>query len=261
MPKPRLHISSVLGDHLLVVDSDDNESYFLALFLQRFKYQVLTVKTGSQALESMATSMPVLVLTTQRLSDMSGADLIKMINQSPGTTDVPVIVLDEANDVGAEKNLLNAGAAAYLTKPVEVEDLYRSIQTAIESTPRENIRINTSLPIAIDGVQLDYEGGEFVSVLSGQGMHVKMRRPRQPEMQHSVQIRIHDRNISAIAKVLYRQEPHNTLLPEPGMGLKFVQISQEDQRYIKQYILEEVTKGISFGGRKDFLKGPESNEA
>lgn len=255
MTKPRLHISSVPGDHLLVVDSDNNEAYFLALFLQRFKYQVLTAKTGAQAIESMAASMPVLVLTTQRLSDMSGADLIRMINQSPGTTDIPVIVLDEANDVGAQKNLLDAGAAAYLTKPVQVEDLYRSIQAAIESTPRENIRIDTSLPIAIDGVQLDYEGGECVSVLSGQGMHVKMRRLQQPKMQHSVLIRIHDRNISLVAKVLYRQEPHNTLLPEPGMGLKFVQISQEDQQYIKQYILEEVTKGVSYDGRKDFLKG------
>jgi len=43
MTKSRLHISSVPGDHLLVVDGDDNESYRLAMLLQRYKYQVLTV--------------------------------------------------------------------------------------------------------------------------------------------------------------------------------------------------------------------------
>jgi DNA-binding response OmpR family regulator len=261
MTKPHIHISSVPEDHLLLVDSDENESYILAALLQRFKYYVITARTGARALESMAASMPVLVLTTQKLPDMGGADLIGRLNQASGTAGAPVIVIGEANDVGAEKDLLDAGAAAYLAKPLRVEDLYRAIQSAIESTPRENIRINTSLPITIDGVELDYEGGECVSTLSEQGMHVKTRMPQQHKMQHSVLIRIHDRAISLIAKVLYRQEPHNTVLPEPGMGLKFVQISSEDRQYIKQYVLEEVTKGISYGGRKDFLEGPVSNEA
>jgi DNA-binding response OmpR family regulator len=245
MTKPRSKSSVSPDEHLLVVDSDDNESYFLAVLLQRIGYRVCTVKTAAQALESMAMSLPALVLTTHTLPDISGEVLIERLNQDPGMADVPVIVLAGADDVGAEKHVLDAGAAAYLTKPVRTEDLYRAVQTTIESTPRKNIRIRTRLPIIIDGVELDYEGGEYVSMLSERGMHVRTHMPRQQKRQHSVLIRIHDRVISLIAEVLYRQEHSDTPLPEPGTGFKFVQISPKDRQYLKQYVLEEVTKGIS----------------
>jgi hypothetical protein len=130
--------------------------------------------------------------------------------------------------------------------------IYLSYRTAAGG---EHIRIfHTCLPITIDDVQPDYEKGECVSELSERGMRVRTRMPRQDKTLHAVLIRINDRVISLIARVLYRQASRDKLSPAPEMGLEFVQISPEDRQYIKQYVHEEVTKGIVRGERKDFLE-------
>jgi CheY-like chemotaxis protein len=249
-----LHNTAAPGDYVLVVDSNENEAYILAALLQRFRYRVTTARNAARALESMAASMPALIVTMQSLPDMGGPDLIRRFTKASGAATVPVIVLDEANAVGEEKRVLDAGAAAYFTKPVPVEDLYRAVQAAMETTPRENIRVNTNLPLSIDGVRLDYEGGEHVSMISEQGMHVKMRNLHDLKRQFSVMIKIHDRVISLIAEVVYRKEPSSTPPPELGIGLKFVRIAPEDRQYIKHYVETEVTKGISYDKRKDILE-------
>jgi hypothetical protein len=53
---------------------------------------------------------------------------------------------------------------------------------------------------------------------------------------------------------LPRPSSRDKLLPEFGMGLEFVRMSPQDRQYLKQYVHEEVTKGIVNGERKDLLE-------
>ena len=248
--KSRSNASLFADNHVLLVDGDDNDLFYISILLQRFECAVFTSKTAGVALESTAVARPILVITAQNLPDMSGFELIQRLRQDPGTADVPVIVLTHADDFIAEKSCLDAGAA-YLAKPVQAEELYRTVQSAVESTPRAYIRVPTSLPVAIDGIQLAHERGECVSLLSEQGMYVRTLMPQQPRTLHSVQIRIRDRIISLDVMVLYRQAFRDGLFKEPGMGLKFIRISPEGQEFIRQYIREEVTKGIVPAGQKE----------
>jgi hypothetical protein len=45
--------------------------------------------------------------------------------------------------------------------------------------------------------------------------------------------------------VLYAFGRGRDLFQEPGMGLKFVRITPEDREFIRQYIREEITRGVS----------------
>lgn len=55
---------------------------------------------------------------------------------------------------------------------------------------------------------------------------------------------INGRVVFADAVVLHSHRPGEGPFMEPGMGLKFIRIAPEDQEFIRQFIREEVSRGI-----------------
>jgi hypothetical protein len=84
-----------------------------------------------------------------------------------------------------------------------------------------------------------------VSVLSEHGMFLRTLRPALLDTRLSLQISLNDRIIAieAVVRSSYRigEGPYN----EPGMGLQFVRTSPQDQELIRQFIRNEVTRGIT----------------
>ncbi len=66
--------------NILVADSQDNSMQNLvSVFKQNHKVRVTTTQTGSQALELLSSQAFELVVTAERLKDISGLALIKKI--------------------------------------------------------------------------------------------------------------------------------------------------------------------------------------
>ncbi len=229
---------------LLVVDSDANDLIYVSMLLQRFDYHICTAKTGEEAIELSIVSVPALIITELDLSDMTGLELIKRLKQDQLTARLPVIIKTAKHTPDIERRCLQAGVFACIRNPVRAEELYRAVQTAIESTPRESIRIPAHLPVSVNNVQLDIGEGEFVSVLSEKGIFIRTLKPYQPASSVNVQIRIKDRIIKLEAVVLYSHKFEEGLYKEPGMGLQYTRIAFQDQSIIQQFIIEEINRGI-----------------
>jgi CheY-like chemotaxis protein len=76
---------------------------------------------GRRGIEMAKTENPKLVLLDLNLPDMNGADVIEVLQSSPQTSAIPVVVLS-ANAIGSQiERLLAAGARNYLTKPFDIE--------------------------------------------------------------------------------------------------------------------------------------------
>jgi CheY-like chemotaxis protein len=74
---------------------------------------------------------PDLILLDLHLPDMTGNEVLRRLRENPGTATIPVVVLTaDANPLHVEK-LLEAGAQAYLTKPLDVMQLLN----VLEETP------------------------------------------------------------------------------------------------------------------------------
>lgn len=229
---------------LLVVDSDVNDLFYLSMLLQRFEYNISTAANAAEALKTAGVAAPSLVITSLVLSDMPGLELIRRMRQAPRTAAVPVLVKTADRTPETERLCRQAGVAACLYEPVNAEELYRTVQAAIEPTPRQNIRINTFLSVSVDGKPLDCVEGECASVLSEHGMYVRTLRPYSSNTRLSVQIVIKGRPITVEAVVLYSHKFGEGPFKEPGMGLKFVRVAPQDQELIRQFIREELMKGI-----------------
>ncbi len=229
---------------LLVVDSDVNDLFYLSMLLQRFEYNISTATTAAEALKMARIATPSLVITSLVLSDMPGLELIRMMRQDPRTAAVPVLIKTTDRTPETERLCRQAGVAACLYEPVNAEELYRTVQAEIEPTPRQNIRIHTFLSVIVDGKPLDCVEGECASVLSEHGMYVRTLRPYSSNTRLSVQIVIKGRAIPVEAVVLYSHKFGEGPFKEPGMGLKFVRVAPQDRELIREFIREELMKGV-----------------
>jgi len=118
---------------VLMVDSSASMLFFLGMILTRLGYVVSTTKTAEEALRMMDQDTPTLVISELTLPKMNGINLLRRVKEAPRLKMIPVIILTAETDPGLKDTCLRAGCEAYLSKPVEPDVLYRSIQAATES--------------------------------------------------------------------------------------------------------------------------------
>lgn len=230
---------------LLVVDSDANNLYYTSMLLQRFNYQIKAVATAAEALVLAEVAAPSLIITALGLRDMHGLDLIRRLKQDPGIAGVPFIALLRQGNLIQERRCFELGATDCLGQPVSPDLLFRAVQAAVETTPRAYIRIRTQLPVTVNNLQIDRPGGACVSVLSERGMFLRTTSMAAVNTRLSFELALNDVFITAEAVVLYSYPTGGGPYHEPGMGLEFVWIAPRDRELIRQFIRNEVTRGIA----------------
>ena len=89
--------------------------------------RLIVAANGEQALQLAQRERPDLVLVDMHLGDMSGLELARRMALDPGLSGVPRIVLSADASPDQARAALAAGFSAYLTKPLNVAQLLRSI--------------------------------------------------------------------------------------------------------------------------------------
>jgi len=231
--------------YLVVVDGNPGELYSSGMILQRLDYTILTAGSAEDGLRFMEIGRPSAIITELLLPKMSGMDLLNQVKLDPLTKGIPVIILTHMKDPKVEELCMVAGCAAFLRKPVDPNTLYRSIQYAIEATPRHYIRLKTCLKVIIGGAGKDAAASnEWITALSENGIYIRTFRPRKVNAQVPLTIILGSRRIQVRAVVLYCVSGTGGPLKEPGMGMKFVEIADEDRAYIRKFIKDEITKDL-----------------
>jgi AraC-like DNA-binding protein len=118
---------------VLNVDDDDAARYVKRRMLARAGHEVIDADSASAALRAMAVYAPQLALVDVKLPDMTGFELtrrLKLAGRLPVIQISAICVTREDRDDGLE-----SGADAYLTAPVDYEDLISTIQDVHGRTP------------------------------------------------------------------------------------------------------------------------------
>ena len=235
---------------LMVVDRDAGDLFYTSMLLQRFSYKVCTAMTVDEALAMARIALPALFIV-ELPPGISGFDLMRRFRLDPRMAAVPVIVKTMDMSPETEKSCREAGAAFCIRKPVQAEELFHAVQLAIEDRPgenkrpREHIRIYTRLPMTIDNTPLDCgTQGLCAVVMSEAGMYVRTLKILPIHAPITMQIIVKDRTISLEAVVLHSHGFGEGTFGEPGMGIRFIRIAPEDKELLRQFIGEEVTKGL-----------------
>ncbi len=106
---------------ILIIDDDPHISSLLSEVLQNEGYSVANAYSGTEALLLLAQIKPDLILLDLMLPGLSGEELL------PRIQNIPVIVVSAKADTADKVGLLLGGAADYMTKPFEIQELLARI--------------------------------------------------------------------------------------------------------------------------------------
>ncbi len=124
-------LASTDGPHYRVVYIEDNPSNiaFMADVLEDFeRVELFTATSAELGLPIVRAERPQLVIMDINLPGMSGLDAMKQLREWPETRDIPVIGLSAAAMVQDGQRVRAAGFYRYLTKPVKVDELVRTLE-------------------------------------------------------------------------------------------------------------------------------------
>ena len=114
---------------LLVVDNDDGIRAALVRVLRRDGYRILTASSGAEALETLATNPVQVIITDQRMPEMSGTELLAIVRQM--YPDTMRIVLSGYTELETVTDAVNRGSVfKFLTKPWDDELLRQHVRDA-----------------------------------------------------------------------------------------------------------------------------------
>tara|TARA_R110002050_G_scaffold1244_5_gene8888 strand:- start:200580 stop:201239 length:660 start_codon:yes stop_codon:yes gene_type:complete len=106
---------------VLLIEDDIALAEALTLTLRNKGFAVNHLSQGKQAVASVKTELPDIVILDLGLPDMDGTEVLKLIRRE--SVDLPVLVLTARISLEDKVNGLDLGADDYLAKPFEVAEL------------------------------------------------------------------------------------------------------------------------------------------
>jgi DNA-binding NtrC family response regulator len=151
---------------ILVVDDEASQRELVSGYLKKQGFEVFTAAGGESALELFRQAPMELILTDQRMPGLSGLDLLKAAREINPETQV--IVMTAYGSVETAVEAMRDGAADYVAKPLNLDELRQKIQRIVEQHRlyAENRALREELKSRhrIEGII--GESGQMVEVIS-----------------------------------------------------------------------------------------------
>lgn len=131
---------------ILVVEPDEDIRNMLDSYFTNLGYDMITVKTGEDALALIATQLVDLIILEIELPNMSGYDVCRELRTNDRTKYIPIILLTEKDERREVLGGPELGADDYVTIPFDIEELKLRIQNAIKATRNPNVHSVSNFP-------------------------------------------------------------------------------------------------------------------
>jgi CheY-like chemotaxis protein len=123
---------ALAGKTVLVVDDDVRNIFALTSLLEDHHLNVMHAENGRAGIELLrSTSKVDLVLMDIMMPEMDGYETMKAIRQEPQFRSLPIIALTAKAMKGDRAKCIEAGAVDYITKPVDLEQLFSVLRVWI----------------------------------------------------------------------------------------------------------------------------------
>ena len=151
---------------ILVVDDEAAQLELLGGFLKKQGFETVLAESGKKAFERYRDEHFDLVLTDQKMADVSGLDLLKALKAI--NPEAAVILMTAYGTIETAVSAVKLGAADYLTKPLNLDEMLYRIQQVKERSRllSENRELREAMQThyRIEGIVGD--SGRMMEVLS-----------------------------------------------------------------------------------------------
>ena len=142
-PYENAHRLSVLRRQrkVLIVDDESTGRTILSKIIQQVEDEigVEAFDNPLEALKWLDDNHPDLIITDYRMPEMTGIELTRKIRERPGMQDIPIMVITVVNEKSVRYDALEAGATAFLTRPIDQIECRTSCRNLLKLHEQQSI--------------------------------------------------------------------------------------------------------------------------
>lgn len=113
---------------ILLIDDDPHTRKLISDFMSHQGHEVLIAQDGAFGVSMSALEYPDIILLDMMMPVMSGPEALDLLKLEPGLAGIPVVVVSANDDPDLQQQMLDAGVAAYITKPIDFMELLACVQ-------------------------------------------------------------------------------------------------------------------------------------
>jgi signal transduction histidine kinase len=129
--------TAVRGTVLYIEDNASNVRLMEVVLSRRPGVTMLHAADGERGLLMVRERRPDLVFLDLHLPRVTGQEVLRRIWEDPSTRGIPVVVLSADATPAQTRRLLASGATAYLTKPVDIREVFAVLDLVLTPSRQE----------------------------------------------------------------------------------------------------------------------------
>jgi signal transduction histidine kinase/CheY-like chemotaxis protein len=150
VPAPRIAPDNSAAERIHILYMEDNPANIevVTRYLKtRPSMQLRSVTSGSAGLESATREIPDLILLDLHLPGLHGDEVLRRLRANPATADIPVAILSAEASPATIRDMHASGVIAYLTKPLDLTELGRLLDSVAAGHDRRASPAARTAPI------------------------------------------------------------------------------------------------------------------
>lgn len=116
----------------LIIEDSATQVEVISSCLQRGGYTIQTAGNGDEAMAKISSQKPDVIILDVVLPDRSGFELCRDLKAEAGTSKIPVVICSTKSSEMDKFWGMKQGADAYIAKPVDQEELLRTVKQLVK---------------------------------------------------------------------------------------------------------------------------------
>jgi signal transduction histidine kinase/CheY-like chemotaxis protein len=140
VPVPRIAPDDSAGEsiHILYIEDNPANIEVVTRFLQtRPSMRLRSVTSGQAGLEAASRDIPDLILLDLHMPGLHGDEVLRRLRDKPTTAGIPVAILSAEASPAIIRHMRTTGIVAYLTKPLDLTELGRLLDSVAAGYRRQ----------------------------------------------------------------------------------------------------------------------------
>lgn len=104
---------------VLIVEDNERNMRLMRLLLRPLGYQLLEAIDGGEALATLESTTPDIILVDIQLPDVDGLEITRRLRKEPRFATTPIVALTAYAMPGDREMFLRAGCTGYVAKPID----------------------------------------------------------------------------------------------------------------------------------------------
>jgi CheY-like chemotaxis protein len=122
---------------ILVIEDEPDQNKLIKLRLEARGYRVISVGKAKEGIDAAKKEKPDLILMDMILPDMHGLDATIKLKRSAETENIPIVAISAVGSPDFLKACLQEGILAYVKKPYDPRELYKTIEKYVQPEEEE----------------------------------------------------------------------------------------------------------------------------